>query len=181
MFPEGLDTHVRERGSRLSAGERQLVSLVRAALVDPAVIVLDEATSNLDLKSEALIEEALDVLLEGRTAILIAHRLATAMRADRIAVIHDGQVVELGTHADLVMQGGRYAAMVATATAGGAVVALLPWRRLFEAGWGVRFLYAWSITDIVLVTVCRVVPIMSAISWCVSGIFRNISLPTRVP
>jgi ATP-binding cassette, subfamily B, bacterial len=113
-LPEGIDTPVHERGVSLSSGERQLLALARAFLARPRVLVLDEATSNLDLKSEAKIEEALDVLLEGRTAILIAHRLATAMRADRIAVIHDGQVVELGTHADLVTRGGRYAAMVET-------------------------------------------------------------------
>jgi ATP-binding cassette subfamily B protein len=113
-LPDGLDTPVHERGVSLSSGERQLLALARAFLARPRILVLDEATSNLDLKSEAKIEDALDVLLEGRTAILIAHRLATAMRADRIAVIHDGEVVELGAHHELVAQGGRYAAMVAT-------------------------------------------------------------------
>lgn len=113
-LPEGLDTPVHERGVSLSSGERQLLALARAFLARPRILVLDEATSNLDLKSEAKIEDALDVLLEGRTAILIAHRLATAMRADRIAVIHDGQVVELGPHEELVAQGGRYAEMVRT-------------------------------------------------------------------
>jgi ATP-binding cassette subfamily B protein len=78
------------------------------------VLVLDEATSNLDLKSESQIERALDAVLDGRTAILIAHRLATAMRADRIAVVHDGRVVELGSHDELVALEGRYAAMYAT-------------------------------------------------------------------
>lgn len=113
-LPDGLDTPVHERGVSLSSGERQLLALARAFLARPRILVLDEATSNLDLRSEAKIEEALDVLLEGRTAILIAHRLATAMRADRIAVIHDGRVAELGTHDELVAAGGRYAAMVAT-------------------------------------------------------------------
>jgi ATP-binding cassette subfamily B protein len=113
-LPEGIDTPVHERGVSVSSGERQLLALARAFLARPRILVLDEATSNLDLKSEALIEEALDVLLEGRTAILIAHRLATAMRADRIAVIHDGEVVELGTNDELVAAGGRYAAMVET-------------------------------------------------------------------
>ena len=113
-LPDGIDTPVHERGVSLSSGERQLLALARAFLARPRILVLDEATSNLDLRSEALIEEALDVLLEGRTSILIAHRLATAMRADRIAVIDDGQVVELGTHQELVDAGGRYAAMVAT-------------------------------------------------------------------
>jgi ATP-binding cassette subfamily B protein len=113
-LPEGLDTPVHERGVALSAGERQLLALARAFLARPRILVLDEATSNLDLRSEARIEVALDALLEGRTAVLIAHRLATAMRADRIAVIHDGRLVELGSHEELVAGEGRYAAMVAT-------------------------------------------------------------------
>lgn len=113
-LPDGLDTPVHERGVSLSSGERQLLALARAFLARPRVLVLDEATSNLDLRSEAKIEEALDVLLEGRTAVLIAHRLATAMRADRIAVIHDGRIAEIGAHHELVAMGGRYAAMVAT-------------------------------------------------------------------
>ncbi|MEO7571665.1 MAG: ABC transporter ATP-binding protein, partial [Acidimicrobiales bacterium] len=113
-LPDGIDTPVHERGVSLSSGERQLLALARAFLAQPRILVLDEATSNLDLRSEAKIETALDTLLEGRTAILIAHRLATAMRADRIAVIHEGHIAELGTHAQLVAQGGRYAAMVAS-------------------------------------------------------------------
>ena len=113
-LPEGADTHVHERGVSLSAGERQLLALARAFVARPRVIVLDEATSSVDLSTEAEIEGALDLLLEGRTAVLIAHRLATAMRADRIAVIDDGGVVELGTHEELVALGGRYAEMYAT-------------------------------------------------------------------
>jgi len=113
-LPDGLDTPVHERGVSLSSGERQLLALARAFLARPRILVLDEATSNLDLRSEAKIEEALDTLLQGRTAILIAHRLATAMRADRIAVVDDGRIVELGTHAELLAAGGRYAAMVET-------------------------------------------------------------------
>ncbi len=110
-FPEGLHTEVRERGSRLSAGERQLVSLARAALVDPAVLVLDEATSNLDPGTEAVVEHALDTLMRGRTTIVVAHRLSTVQRADRIAVVDHGELVELGTHDELVAVGGRYAAL----------------------------------------------------------------------
>jgi ATP-binding cassette subfamily B protein len=110
----GIDTPVHERGTSLSSGERQLLALARAFLARPRVLVLDEATSNLDLRSESIIEHALDVLLEGRTAILIAHRLATARRADRIAVIEDGRVVELGSHDELIAAGGRYATMYAT-------------------------------------------------------------------
>ncbi|HUA96222.1 MAG TPA: ABC transporter ATP-binding protein [Acidimicrobiales bacterium] len=113
-LPEGLDTVVHERGQSLSSGERQLLALARAFLAHPRVLVLDEATSNLDLRSESLIESALDVLLEERTAVLIAHRLSTAMRADRIVVVDGGRVVETGSHEDLVERGGRYAGMFAT-------------------------------------------------------------------
>ena len=101
-FPEGLGTEVRERGSRLSAGERQLVSLARAALVDPAVLVLDEATSNLDPGTEAVVERALEALMPGRTVIVVAHRLSTVRRADRIAVIDHAVLAELGTHDELI-------------------------------------------------------------------------------
>ena len=113
-LPSGIDTVVHERGQSLSSGERQLVALARAFLAGPRVLVLDEATSNLDLQSETAIEAALDVLLAGRTAVLIAHRLSTAQRADRIVVVDDGRVVEVGTHDELVAAGGRYARMHAT-------------------------------------------------------------------
>lgn len=113
QFPEGLDTDVRERGSRLSAGERQLVALARAALVDPAVLVLDEATSNLDPGTEAEVEAALERLMRGRTVVVVAHRLSTVRRADRIAVVDQGRLAELGTHDELVAMGGRYAALAA--------------------------------------------------------------------
>ena len=113
-MPQGLDTVVHERGQTLSSGERQLIALARAFLAHPRVLVLDEATSNLDLQSETKIEAALDVLLQNRTAILIAHRLSTAMRADRIAVVDEGRIVEVGSHADLVARGGRYAEMYET-------------------------------------------------------------------
>jgi ATP-binding cassette subfamily B protein len=108
---DGLDTEVRERGSRLSAGERQLVSLGRAALADPAILVLDEATSNLDPGTEHQVEQALELLMAGRTVIVVAHRLSTAARADRIAVVDDGRIVELGSHDELVRREGRYAAL----------------------------------------------------------------------
>jgi ATP-binding cassette subfamily B protein len=110
-LPDGLDTPCHERGVTLSSGERQLLALARAFLAHPRVLILDEATSSLDLATESKIERALDILLEGRTAILIAHRLNTAMRADRIAVIDDGRVVEMGSHDELIARGGKYADM----------------------------------------------------------------------
>ncbi len=110
-FEDGIHTEVRERGSRLSAGERQLVSLARAALVDPAVLVLDEATSSLDPGTELIVEGALQKLMRGRTTIVVAHRLSTIRTADRIAVIDAGELAELGTHDELVALGGRYAAL----------------------------------------------------------------------
>ena len=113
-LPDGIDTFVHERGVSLSSGERQLLALARAFLSRPRVLVLDEATSSLDLESETVVERALDAVLEGRTAIVIAHRLATAMRADRIAVVDAGQIVEIGTPAELRELGGRWAAMEAT-------------------------------------------------------------------
>ena len=112
LMSDGLDTVVRERGSRLSAGERQLVSLGRAALVDPSVLVLDEATSNLDPGTEAEVEVALERLMSDRTVIIVAHRLSTVRRADRIVVCDDGRLVEIGTHAELTaLPHGRYAAL----------------------------------------------------------------------
>ena len=110
-LPAGIDSPVHERGASLSAGERQLLALARVFLTKPRMLVLDEATSNLDLLSEATIERALDTVLEGRTAIIVAHRLSTVLRADRIAVIDDGQVKEFGTHNHLLNLQGQYASM----------------------------------------------------------------------
>ena len=112
-FPDGLDTEVRERGSRLSAGEKQLVSLTRAALADPPVLVLDEATSNLDPGTEHAVEQAMDRLTEGRTVVVVAHRLSTAARCDRIAVVDDGGLMEVGSHDELLARRGRYATLYA--------------------------------------------------------------------
>jgi ATP-binding cassette subfamily B protein len=108
-LPDGLDTEVSERGSRLSAGERQLVSLGRAALVDPAVLVLDEATSSLDPGTESVVQEAMQRIMKGRTVIVVAHRLTTAEQADRIGVVREGALTELGTHAELLARKGTYA------------------------------------------------------------------------
>lgn len=118
LLAEGLDTEVHERGSRLSAGEKQLVSLARAALADPALLVLDEATSSLDPGTEALVEDAMDRLMHGRTVVVIAHRLTTAARADRVGVVAAGRLVELGSHDQLVAQGGHYAELYGAWTAG---------------------------------------------------------------
>jgi len=113
-LPEGLATEVSERGSRLSAGERQLVSLARAFLSDPRVLVLDEATSSLDPGTEVDVEQAVEVLMAGRTVIVVAHRLSTAQRADRVGVVDAGGIVEIGTHDELVARGGRYAGLFAS-------------------------------------------------------------------
>jgi len=117
-LPDGLQTDVRTRGLRLSAGERQLVGIARVALADPAVIVLDEATSSLDPATEAAVERALASVAEGRTVVTIAHRLSTAERADRVAVIEHGRLVEVATHDELVEQGDRYARLWASWQAG---------------------------------------------------------------
>lgn len=107
-LPHGLDTLVRERGSRLSAGEKQLVSLARAALADPEVLVLDEATSSLDPSTEVLVERAVDRLMQDRTVVVIAHRLSTAARADQVGVVVGGELVEVGPHDELILAGGPY-------------------------------------------------------------------------
>lgn len=111
---QGLGTEVHERGSSLSAGERQLISLARAALADPAVLVLDEATSSLDPGTEVLVERALERLVQGRTVIVIAHRLSTAERSDQVGVVADGRLAELGSHEELLAADGRYAALYAS-------------------------------------------------------------------
>lgn len=113
-LPNGLSTTVGERGNDLSAGERQLVALLRSAIAEPRILVLDEATSAVDPLIEVRISRAFDVLSAGRTTIAIAHRLSTAMRADRILVMENGAVVEDGNHDTLVASGGRYASLYET-------------------------------------------------------------------
>jgi len=112
-LPQGEQTDVGERGSHLSAGERQLVSLARAALTDPAVLIMDEATSSVDPGTERQAEAALAALAEGRTVIIIAHRLGAAERADRVAVVRDGALAELGSHDELIEADGHYARLFA--------------------------------------------------------------------
>jgi ATP-binding cassette subfamily B protein len=115
-FPEALDHPVREGGSGLSAGERQLISIARALLADPRILILDEATSNIDRPTELLIERALDQLLRGRTSIIIAHRLSTVRRADEIVVIDHGRIVQQGTEAELRATDGPFRRLARTLT-----------------------------------------------------------------
>ncbi|MBA7531391.1 putative multidrug export ATP-binding/permease protein [subsurface metagenome] len=107
-LPKGLDTEVGEQGTKLSAGQKQLIAFARALLSDPKILILDEATAAIDAYTESLIQEALKVLLENRTSIIIAHRLTTVENADRIIVIDDAKVVEEGSHKQLMEMEGKY-------------------------------------------------------------------------
>ncbi|HHX10937.1 MAG TPA: ABC transporter ATP-binding protein [Firmicutes bacterium] len=121
-LPDGYDTEVRERGSRLSVGQRQLLSFARALLADPRILILDEATSSVDAYTEYLIQKALEKLFRGRTSIVIAHRLSTIRNADRIYVIEDGRVAEVGNHDELIDKGGLYKALYEKQFAGAPLV-----------------------------------------------------------
>ena len=107
-FEDGLDTLIGERGVKLSGGQRQRIAIARAILANPRVLILDEATSNLDTESESLIQESLKRLMEGRTTFVIAHRLSTIRQATQILVVEQGNIVERGTHDDLIKLEGRY-------------------------------------------------------------------------
>ncbi|MEZ6078254.1 MAG: ATP-binding cassette domain-containing protein [Pirellulaceae bacterium] len=121
-LPQGLDTWIGERGVKLSGGQRQRLAIARAILADPRILILDEATSNLDSESERLIQRSLQRLLQGRTAFVIAHRLSTITHADLILVLDQGRIVEQGTHAELLQRGGLYQRMVVLQTEGFAEV-----------------------------------------------------------
>ena len=107
-LPEGYDTDIGERGHNLSQGQRQLISIARAILNDPRILILDEATSSVDTRTERLIQKALDELLHGRTSFVIAHRLSTIRNADQVLFVDDGQIVERGTHHTLMERRGKY-------------------------------------------------------------------------
>ena len=110
-LPDGYQTIVGERGFRLSGGEKQRLAMARALLKNPRILILDEATSHLDATSEHLIQQALQVLLQGRTSVIIAHRLSTILNADKIVVLDHGRVMEVGSHLDLVDNGGLYSVL----------------------------------------------------------------------
>ena len=110
---DGYDTILQQRGTNLSMGQRQLISFARAVVADPRILILDEATANIDSHTERLIQDGLDRVLRGRTSIVIAHRLSTIIKADRIVVLDLGRVVESGNHQELLAAGGRYANLYA--------------------------------------------------------------------
>jgi ABC-type multidrug transport system fused ATPase/permease subunit len=107
-FDDGLDTLIGERGVKLSGGQRQRIAIARAVLADPRILILDEATSNLDTESESLIQKSLTELMKGRTTFVIAHRLSTIRQANQILVIEKGEIAEQGTHTELIESQGRY-------------------------------------------------------------------------
>ena len=114
LLPDGFETDVLERGKRLSTGQRQLVTFARALLANPRILILDEATASVDAYTEAMIQDALETIMEGRTSIVIAHRLSTIKNVDKIVMIENGQIVEMGSHNELLKKQGKYAELYET-------------------------------------------------------------------
>jgi ABC-type multidrug transport system fused ATPase/permease subunit len=125
-LPEGYDTEIGERGVKLSGGQKQRLALARAILADPRILILDEATSSVDAEAEYLIQQALDEVLRGRTALVIAHRLSTIRNADKIIALEGGRIIEIGDHHELLSRGGLYSQLPLISSPQAATLAAKP-------------------------------------------------------